>query len=262
MLLHRTMRPPMPVSRCEARHRLARLALATIVLSGVSGCTTDWLARFAPASAPPAGDTATAPLQLAELSPRQQAHACLVTAQSLAASGYDAEAIALYERASTLDPDLALQLAHPLAVLYDRRGDNTRALHAYRQALSARPHCPEVLNDLGVYYLRLGQLPEAEQHLRLALQRAADSPRIRVNLGICLARQRRYQEAYEQFASALDPAAAHSNIGVIAARNGDVGLARAALRQALQHDPTLRQPQIVLNQLDGPAIVQAAAVSR
>lgn len=240
---------------------LAGVVLGMAVLA-MAGCTSGPLARKTPASAAGPSVAAVPALRMGELTPHEQAQTCMATAQSLAASGHDAEATALYERAGALDPSLRSQVAHPLAVLYERQGDHTRALQAYRRALAAQPHNGDILNDLGCYYLQIGQPDAAEEQFRQALRHGTDSPRLRVNLGICLARQRRYQEAYAMFEPAVGPAAAHSNVGVIAARNGDLDTARHAFHQALAHDPTLRQPQMFLAHLNRRETTYATNVPR
>lgn len=186
---------------------------------------------------------AAAPAKQKEMKPSEAAHACLVTADELAQNGHRREAILLYERARTLDP--AAPVSRYLAVLYDQEG-LPQALAEYNRAIAAAPRDANLMNDLGWYYYKRGDLDKAEKWLKAALQHAPQDDRVWVNLGMVLGEQRRYRESFDAFSRAVGPGAAHSNLGMILARHGQLAQAQQELRQALSMDPELEQPRAVL----------------
>ena len=54
----------------------------------------------------------------------------------------------------------------------------------------------------------------------------------------------------------IGPAAAHSNVGVLMAKQGRYDQAKQAFHQALAPDPTLQQPKAFLAYLDKPQPVR------
>jgi len=205
---------------------------------------TDLFVRKPKPPAPPADD------QKATLKPAEAAEACVRTAHELAQNGHRREAILLFEKARQLDPKL--QLSRYLAVLYDAERQ-PQALTEYQKALAVSPKDPDLLNDLGYYYYVRGDFVHAEQWMRAAIKHAPLHERAWVNLGMVYGDQKRYQESYDAFAKVLTPAAAHSNVAMILARNGDRPRAEQACRQALALEPDLRQPRALLAYYYRPA---------
>jgi Flp pilus assembly protein TadD len=159
------------------------------------------------------------------------------------------EAIGLYEKARRNDPGLKT-IAHHLAVLYDIQGDGTRALAEYRQAVEAEPKNPDVFSDLGYYYFKRDNLGDAERELREALQLDPKHAKALTNLGMVLAAEQHFDESFEMFSKAVGPAAAHSNLGVLLAKQGRNDAARKEFHEALALDSTLQQPKAFLQYLD------------
>ena len=93
-----------------------------------------------------------------------------MTAEDLAASGHDEEAIKLYERARQYNPKLT-QCSHRLALCYERSGKYAEALAEYQKALKTNSKDAALLNDVGYFYLQRGNLDEAEKAVRLGGQR-------------------------------------------------------------------------------------------
>ena len=131
-----------------------------------------------------------------ELPISQAAQACFVTAEDLAASGHDEEAIKLYERARQYNPKLT-QCGHRLALCYERSGKYAEALAEYQKALKVSPKDASLLNDFGFFYLQRGNLDEAEKALRASVASDPKCLQAWANLGLLLGYRERYGEAYE-----------------------------------------------------------------
>ena len=185
-----------------------------------------------------------------ELPISQAAQACFVTAEDLANSGHDEEAIKLYERARQYNPKLT-QCSHRLALCYERSGKYAEALAEYQKALKSTPKDAELLNDVGYFYLQRGNLDEAEKALRALVTHNPKCLTAWANLGVLLGYRERYGEAYEALAKAATPAEAHSNLGVVLAQQQKFDAARAEFLQALTLNAELKQPRQFLAWLDG-----------
>jgi tetratricopeptide (TPR) repeat protein len=184
-----------------------------------------------------------------ELPMSQAGQACFVTAEDLAASGHDEEAIKLYERARQYNPKLT-QCSHRLALCYERSGKFAEALGEYQKALKSTPKDATLLNDVGYFYLQRGNLEEAEKSLRAAVASDAKCLNAWGNLGLVLAYGQRYAEAYEALAKAATPAEAHSNLGMILAQQQKLDAARSEFQQALSLNAELQQPRQLLAWLE------------
>jgi Tfp pilus assembly protein PilF len=223
--------------------RLSQIWLAFLTalwIAGTSGCAalsrTVGLDRTAGASL---GDPSARP---DELPKAQTMQVCLTTAEQLAIQGHAREAALLYERARGIDPN-AINYSRRLAGLYDLQGDLPKAATEFQAALATSPDDADLLNDFACFLDRQGKHAEAEQHLQHALQAAPQHQRALTNLGIVLAHQNRYQESFDAFAAAVGPAAAHSNVGMLLARQGKTEDAKAAFSTSLRIDPDLAQAQ-------------------
>jgi Tfp pilus assembly protein PilF len=190
-----------------------------------------------------------APFQQSELSPEQAAEACIVTAEKLEAAGHRREAIGLYEKAREHDAE-AIDYSRRLAVLYDQRGDVANAAREYHKAIADDPENPDLLNDFGYFHLTQGDLTAAETKFRSAISLEEDHQRAWTNLGIVLAYQGQYQESLAAFTRVVGPAAAHSNVGAILAKQGNTEQAKREFRQALVLNAGLEQPRAWLAQLE------------
>lgn len=210
----------------------------------------------------------------------------VVHGDKLVEHGREAQALAQYEKARSLQPDYP-GLAHKLALLYDRLAQDQKALAEYQRALQQQPHDPQILNDLGYFHYQRGRFAQAEHYFRQALamcsrhqnratawftQPFAPKPaentiqqRVLINLGLALAQQDKFQEAYAAFTQVLPPAPAHYNLAVVLLqRAGHLPeheatrqqhyreLARQHLQHALRLDPSLRLARALLEELDKP----------
>ncbi len=175
----------------------------------------------------------------------------MVTAEELEKNGQAEQAIVLYEKARKNDPGLKT-IAHHLAVLNDVQGDSTRSLSEYKRAIEAEPNSADVYSDLGYYYFKRENLGDAERMLRKALEIDPKHAKALTNLGMVLAAEKRFDESFAAFSQVVGPAAAHSNVGVLMAKQGRTDDARKQFHEALALDATLKQPKAFLEYLDRP----------
>jgi len=182
--------------------------------------------------------------QASDLSPDKAAQACIATAEQFAQAGHQREAIALLLRARANDPEVPV--SHRLAVLYDRVGEHAKAKLEYKKALQADPDDAELLNDYGFYHLSRNNLDEAERLLRRAVDEDDKNQRATINLARVLAARGKHKESYQLFSQVVGPAAAHSNLGVILARQGNQQAAQEAFEKSLELDASLQQPRAFL----------------
>ena len=229
------------------------MALTGIVTADDSSKPPVW--QRASAAKPGLPKILTKPAKIqTELPPKEAAQACVVTAKDLFDQGYDREATLLFERARQLDPKHT-NVGRFLAVLYDRQNDTARAKTEYDQALKLAPKDADLLNDVGYFHYRRAQWQEAESRFREALAQDPKLERAKTNLGMTLGHQGRMQEAYEIFAEAVGPAAAHSNVGILLAKQGHRAEAINAFHKSLALDPGLEQAKACLACLEKAAPV-------
>lgn len=235
-----------------------RLLIFLGIVSCQAGCIT------LPWNSASSSDMPRAPESAAkstvELPPEQAAEACLATAQALEKNGHIGDAIFEYGRARSYNPKLTY-IAHRLAVLYQRQGNQEQALAEYRLALQATPKNVDLLNDLGYFHYERGDWAEAEKYLRRALTLDPKHNRAWGNLGMTLGQQGRVAESYDAFAKVVSSAQAHSNVGVLLAQQGKIEEARTELQKAIELDPALKQARLVLDRLDNPPLSSIAAGS-
>jgi Tfp pilus assembly protein PilF len=174
---------------------------------------------------------------------------CLANAQELEDKGRDAEAILLYERARTYNPQ-ATQISPRLAVLYQRQGRYSEALAEYQKAVAAKPKDADLLNDLGFFHFERGNWVEAEKTLRDAVAANPKHAQAWGNLGLTLGHAGRYQESLEAFQKAVKPAEAYANLGMILAQQQKPNEAKEALQRAVELDPGMEQTRRALAWLE------------
>ncbi|QDU27029.1 photosystem I assembly protein Ycf3 [Anatilimnocola aggregata] len=184
-----------------------------------------------------------------ELPTAQTVKLCLTTAAELTQQGHLQEAILLYEKARALDPEAA-DYSRLLASLYDGQENFSKAKAEYELALQKYPADPNLLNDFGCLNDRQGNFEAAEGLLRQAIAAEPTHDRAKTNLAITLAHQSKYKEAFVLFSEVSGPAAAHSNLGTIMARQGRAEDAKSAFRSALEINPAIPQARAMLDHLE------------
>jgi|SRR5271157_4860412 len=163
---------------------------------------------------------------------------------ALASGGRFEEAIAEYQAALGIEPDLPeahFSLGNALSRLPFRLPD---AIAEYRAALRIDPRYAQALNNLGLALASSGGLQEAIAEYRAALAIEPDLPEAHDNLGLALASAGRFEEAIAEYQAALrirpDYAEAHGNLGLALANSGGrIEGAIAEYQAALRIDPGL-----------------------
>ena len=191
------------------------------------------------------------------------------------------------------DAPLDAEAANLLGVVHSQRRDETAAAQWYARAIAADPLWDTPHDNLAVVLEERGNLREAAEHLRRAIELNPANARCYRRLALVLAGAWRYKAgigyarralelrpddpAYLQSLGAIyyhagEPAdairvltdcieidgrhaPAHYTLGLVHAFNGDIGLAVASYRRALQIDPTLRECK---RDLDRAELQQAA----
>lgn len=224
--------------------------LALAMLAGSAGCS---LWRSPPAPRPPSPEPTAATVKAKksskEASQQLDLAIHLETAELARQRGMDDEAIEQYLAARRIDPQVG-EVAHPLAVLYDRAGKADAAEREYRRALEEQPHDADVLCDYGYFLYSRGRIEPAEEMLRGALEQRPGHQQAAINLALVLGSRGQYDESFRLFHSAIGPAAAHHNVGMLKLRSGDRAGAIQDLRTAAKNDPSLGQTREVLAQLE------------
>ena len=230
------------------KHWLAAVAIGLACCLGcaTSELTPSSLAGWSKSSAP---DADAAKNLHDELPPKEAAKACMAAAEELEKGGHAEQAVFLYEKAQSHDPDLKT-VSHRLAAIYDAQGDGVRALAEYQKALQSEPKNADLLNDFGYYHYRRQNFTEAESWFRKALDIEPNHAKVWTNLGLTLAELGRLDESFQAFSKAVGPAAAHSNLGVLLAKQGRVEQAKQEFHQALALDASLPQPKAFLAYLE------------
>ena len=112
---------------------------------------------------------------------------------------------------------------------------------AIEKALQLDPKSEPTLVELADLQSEMGKWADAEASYRELLKISPNHPLERAFLGKALQNQQRFEEAKEQFDEALrlqpDSAKAWQLIGIWYEEKGDLALAEAAFRKAMQFDP-------------------------
>jgi len=128
-----------------------------------------------------------------------------------------------------------------LGNVYARKGDFSKAMNQYRQALSINPHYADVHNSMGVILFQRGRTEEAISEYRTALRLKPSYADAFFNLGVALAAEGKIDRAMNCYRRALELkpqlAAVHNNLGILLARQHRLREAIPHFRAALAIDP-------------------------
>jgi Flp pilus assembly protein TadD/mono/diheme cytochrome c family protein len=120
-------------------------------------------------------------------------------------------------------------------------GQATQAAAAYRSVLRDHPNDARTLNSLGVVLQKSGDAQGAERAFRQAVAIESRGCDPRFNLASLELTQSRYSDAERDFREMLDhcpkDAAAHSELGIALAAEGNEAAAETEFRNALALDP-------------------------
>jgi len=226
-----------------------RLALATIWLIGLAGCSSLSSVTHFPRVPRPVASSKPSALARLEDPKGKQLAISWETAKLAEQRGMDSEAIAAYLEVRKINPS-AVGVSHGLAVLYDRSGMTDAASREYRAALLERPQDPDVHCDYGYFLYSNGHSAEAEVALKQSLQFAPEHHQATINLALVVGNQRRYDESLQLFTRAIGPAAALHNVGMLKLRAGETASARQMLAEASRRDPSISEEPRVLETLN------------
>lgn len=252
--------------------RLARLlasaAVTAILAVGLGGCQTAGMPDITgslgtKAVAIPAADPRAAAEVYGErfrANPKD-VDAALKYGQALRSTGQRAQAVAVLERASILNPGNKAVLAgygraladngnsqQAFEVLgrahspenpdwrilsvqgtaLDQLGRHDEARRYYASALKIMPDEPSVLSNLGMSYVLTKELPKAEATLRRAYGNAHAGARVRQNLALVVGLQGRFEEAESIVKADLPPDEAAANVAYLKQMLGQRGGSRTS----------------------------------
>jgi predicted CXXCH cytochrome family protein len=163
--------------------------------------------------------------------------------------GKTADAIAAFEKAIQLDPDLpdAYNLA---GAVWLETGESSRAEAALRNAIRLQPNYAQAHNNLGNLLSESGRFEEAKYHFEAALRIKEDYTGARYNYALALTRVRRVDEAQAQLEALLrtDPrsAEAHEFLGNLLGAKGQTTRAIAEYKEALRLVPNFSRASLDL----------------
>jgi len=159
---------------------------------------------------------------------------------ALAGRGQVDEAIAHYQQALTIKPDLATAY-YNFAFVLAHLGRLDEAIAHYRKGLDFKPEDAEAHYQLGRALQMQGKIAEALAQFQQAVKIKPDYAEARNNLGASLQAQRRFDEAMVQYRQALeikpDYAKVYYNLGTVLAGRGQFDQALAQFQRASELQP-------------------------
>lgn len=166
-------------------------------------------------------------------------HTLLLKGRALSDLNQHDAALGCLEHAVKAEPDLAA--AHyNLGWVYQRTGDTTRAIEAYRAAIALQEPYPVAWNNLGLLLEQTGDWEGAVQAFQTAIEQFPEFSPAHNNLGATFAASGRFKSALHAYRDALevDPRNldALTNLGVALLEQGVVGAAIASFDEALEAD--------------------------
>jgi len=138
-----------------------------------------------------------------------------------------------------------------MAIVHDKQGEFRESAEMYRKALKLSPGNPDIYCDMGYSLYLQRRWAEAEMNTRQALALDAKHLRAHNNLALLLARDGRLDDALAEFhKGGSDRAAAHANLAFVLTMEQRFADARKQYQLALAADPSLKEVEARLRQLD------------
>lgn len=141
---------------------------------------------------------------------RSHARTFLEKGKQLYRDDQDSEAVAAFQQAVKLDPDLA-EAHFRLALGYealdkreDAEAEYKKAVETYQKHLETNPDDFEAHYNLGQTHANLGQYSEAIREYRQATRLKTDDPDIYYDLGVAHTKLAQYEPAAAAFSKALE----------------------------------------------------------
>ena len=159
---------------------------------------------------------------------RGRARELLEKGKELYRNDQDQEALASFQEALKLDPNLAeahfrLGLSYEaLEKREEAEAEYKKAVETYKKYLADHENDPEAHYDLGQTYAGLGQYSEAIREYRLATKLKEDDPDIYYDLGVAYTKLAQYDAAATAFSKSLeiDPENYRAQDGLDEAKEG------------------------------------------
>ena len=146
----------------------------------------------------------------------------------------------LYKTLLNTDPD-DMNILRALGSLYEKSGEDEKALPYYENILTFDPHNVDAMNSIGGIYRRLKQYEKAIEYLNRALEENTDRARVNYTLGFTYKDMGNYDDAIDCFESVVaenpTDVLAYNHLGVIYTSKKNFKKAVLALRRGLQVDP-------------------------
>ena len=159
---------------------------------------------------------------------RGRARELLEKGKELYRNDQDEEAVASFQEALKLDPDLAeahfrLGLGYEaLSKPEDAEAEYKKAVESYKKYLADHENDPEAHYDLGQTFAGLGQYSEAIREYRIATKLKEDDPDMFYDLGVAHTKLAQYDAAAVAFSKSLeiDPENYRAQDGLDEAKEG------------------------------------------
>ena len=158
---------------------------------------------------------------------------CIETARTVAAEGHADEAIRLYEKAESLDPN-GKPFDQPLASLYAQTGDTESAIERYRRVIGGEQADAEVFNNFAWTLMESGRFDEAIQVAQQGLVVSPENQRLQATVAIILYKQGNRAQSLQAFQKLHGPSAAHHNVAILDLEHGNQEAALQHLNMATQ----------------------------
>lgn len=166
--------------------------------------------------------------------------------------GMNQRAIDHYRTVVRLDP-LYVEAYYGLGVLYHSSGLTGNAIENYLAALKLNPNFAEANNNMGAIYNEIGMYKEAIRHFKEALRSSPDYPEAHFNIAVSYGLLNMPDHAISHLKKTIelepDHIKAHINMGIALAANGIFDIAEKHFITALKLDPNNPKPQKLLNML-------------
>lgn len=141
---------------------------------------------------------------------RSRAHTLVASGKELYRTDQDEQAVAAFEEATRLDPDLA-EAFFRLGLAYDAVGKETeaeaaykKAIEKYKKAFQANDKDADGHYNAGQAYAGLHQYSDAIREYRQATRLKSDDSDIYYDLGVALSKLANYDEAVTAFSKSLE----------------------------------------------------------
>jgi len=152
----------------------------------------------------------------------------------------DEESEVLLGKALDLDSSLTIAYLN-LGAIYEERGEYTKALTKYDEAIQSNPYYEDAYYYRASLYYQLGRLQEAKEDCKKVLELESDHALTHNLLGLIYAETRNLRKAIKEYNIALDinpdSDIAHSNLGLAYEVQGKFELARAEYEEAVRINP-------------------------